>query len=235
MNLESETSLKWWSYRQQMNQTINPITPTDSLSSFNKIILHVKNCTFLHDVGLILSQNGWRGGLDIRLLSPVRARACLYGDMSGDGGPVTGFHLLPSLSKVTCSWPLGLLHSTKTISQYLVVFSLKPLCHQAVKLTVSCSPETTFEWSDTDRCSCSPRVTQTVDGFGPHSGRTGLKRSGLLSGRLQTHSRPGGFDRTWKSSTNRVGLQFWAVSERSAYSTWAGGGVQRTQVMEPSC
>lgn len=109
-------------------------------------------------MGLILSQNGWRGGLDIRLLSSVRAGTCLYGDASGDGGPVRGFHLLPSVpnsisynsyvTQVTHN-----LHSTRAVSQYLVAFSLKPLCHQAVKLTVSCSPETAFEWSDIDRCS----------------------------------------------------------------------------------
>lgn len=77
LNPESETTLNCWSYRQQVSQAVNPITLPDSPSSFNKIILPVKNCTFLHDVGLILSPNGCRGGLDIRLLSSVRARTCL--------------------------------------------------------------------------------------------------------------------------------------------------------------
>lgn len=51
-------------------------------------------------MGLILWKNGWRGGLDMRLLSSASARA----DVRGDGGPLRGFHLFLSLSNGTCGF-----------------------------------------------------------------------------------------------------------------------------------
>lgn len=73
-------------------------------------------------MGLILSKNGWRGGLDIRPLFSARARACSYGWFerwwrSSQRGSTCSYHHL--------DWPVGLSHSTKTVSQCLFLFSLK--------------------------------------------------------------------------------------------------------------
>lgn len=84
-------------------------------------------------MGLILSKNGRRGGLDIRPLSSARARARSYGWFerwwrSSQRGSTCSYHYL--------NWPVGLSHSTKTVSQCLFLFSLK--------LTVCSSSETAW-------------------------------------------------------------------------------------------
>lgn len=146
-------------------------TYTHSPSSFNKIILPVKNCTVLHDVGLILSQNGWRGGLDIRLLSTVTARVCLYvrGDRgSSQRGSTCYHHYL--------KWPavgFWVCHAAQKQSVNICFhFPPEPLCHQGLKMTLSSSPRTTFERSNAERC-------RTADRFGPRGDRIELRASFL--------------------------------------------------------
>lgn len=105
-----------------MNPAVNPMTPTDSPSVKSSPLFNLR----------VSAPCGLDGVWD-----RLKAR------ISGNGGPVRGFHLLASLTKATSSRGSGLLRSIKPVSQYPVLFSLKPLRHRAVKLTASCSVSAT--------------------------------------------------------------------------------------------